>query len=452
MAVIAWPRADIPPAKAEGADVLPQRVRNLVRAQEDKSERLIGWVQLSLIVLFGTLYFLAPRPPDADVMFEPVPWALAGYAALTVGRLYLSYRRPLPGWVVLLSILLDTVLLIGLIAWFHIQYRQPAPFTLKIPMFIYIFVFISLRGLRFDPRYVLSAGLFAALGWAGLTLWVIEMSGPEAITRQFTEYLNGNRILIGAEFEKIFTLLMVTAVLTLAVMRARQTLVTAVSEQAASREIRRFLPGGVADAVTRAETAIGAGRAEEREAAIVMLDIRGFTRFSTTVSPHEVVQMLTSLHSRIVPIVESHGGVIDKFLGDGVMATFGAVEPSRTAAADALRALDAIMIEAGNWQRSLVTAGSGSALIVNGAAASGTIVFATLGTADRLEYTVIGEAVNLAAKLEKQNKIEETRALVAAATYDLALAHGYRPPTPHERRHNRSVAGTAVPLDLVVLA
>ena len=61
-------------------------------------------------------------------------------------------------------------------------------------------------------------------------------------------------------------------------------------------------------------------------------------------------------------------------------------------------------------------------LEVNGAVSAGPVVFATLGGGDRLEYTVIGEAVNLAAKLEKHNKAASTRALTSAATYELAVA------------------------------
>ncbi len=56
----------------------------------------------------------------------------------------------------------------------------------------------------------------------------------------------------------------------------------------------------------------------------MMIDIRGFTPFAATVPPKAVVDMLTSFHARIIPIVRANGGVIDKFLGDGVMATFGA--------------------------------------------------------------------------------------------------------------------------------
>ncbi len=236
------------------------------------------------------------------------------------------------------------------------------------------------------------------------------------VTHNFVAYVAGNNILVGAEVDKIVAILLVTAVLTVGARRAQQTLLVAVREETAGREIKRFLSRGVADQISMSEELIEAGHAAERDAAIMMIDIRGFTPFSTTVPPGEVVRMLTSFHARIVPIVQDHSGVVDKFLGDGVMVTFGAVAPPQTAAADALRALDRILEEALAWQRSLVGLGLKTPLHVNAAVASGTVVFATLGDATRLEYTVIGEAVNLAAKLEKHNKVEKTRALLPAAT------------------------------------
>lgn len=431
---------------------LPQRVQDLIERQEHGSERLIGWAQLAVALTFAALYLVAPRPTDAGMaMYQPVPIALSAYLLFTAGRLLLSYRGFLPGWLVIASILTDMALLLGLIWAFHVQYGQPAAFALKIPTFIYVFVFIALRALRFDHRYVLSAGLFAAVGWLVLVTAAIEQSPPDAITRNFVDYLTSNHILVGAEFDKVFTILIVTAILTIAVWRARTTLVTAVSEQAASREIGRFLSAGVADVIRSSDTAVEAGQAAERNAAILMLDIRGFTRFSTTVSPTAVVDMLTSFHARILPIIRSNNGVVDKFLGDGVMATFGAVAPSEHAVADALTTLEQIMDEAERWRDAVVRGGMAMPLEVNGALAAGPIVFAILGNEDRLEYTVIGEAVNLAAKLEKHNKAEGCRALVSAAAYDQARTQGFEPVRLHRLIKARSVAGVPEPLDLVVI-
>src|SRR5205814_2753085 len=121
---------------------------------------------------------------------------------------------------------------------------------------------------------------------------------------------------------------------------------------------------------------------------------------------------------------------------------FGAVDPSPTAAADALRAADAVIDAAERWARERQTAGL-PPLAVGLAAASGRVVFGAVGDAERLEFTVIGDAVNFAAKLEKHNKDEKTRALVDASTYAKAEQQGYVAPAIRERRPARQVGGVA---------
>jgi adenylate cyclase len=407
---------------------LPERVQKIIADEDRASERLIGYVQLAISALLWTLYLIAPRPADAaHAMFSPVPFALSAFTLFSMFRLWLILRQKVPDWFVGLSISADVGLVLGLIWSFHLQYGHSAGFALKAPTFVYLFVLIVLRALRFDPRYVLAAGLAAALGWAGLTALAVASSGTDHITRSFTEYLLSDRILIGAEFEKIFAIGLVTTLLAIGAKRAQRTLIASLREQAALSEVRRFLSKGVADQIAASDRLIEAGQAVERDAAILMLDIRGFTALSMRMPPAGVVRILTSLHARIIPVVRAHGGVIDKFLGDGVMATFGAADVSGTPAADALRALEQILVGAELWQADLPALGVSEPLHVNAAVASGRVVFATLGDGDRLEYTVIGDAVNLAAKLEKHNKVEHSIALVPAATVTVAKAQGYRP-------------------------
>jgi adenylate cyclase len=141
-----------------------------------------------------------------------------------------------------------------------------------------------------------------------------------------------------------------------------------------------------------------------------------------------------------------------QYMGDGVMATFGAVRNSPTAAADALRALEDIMLEAQSWQKGLVLPEGCIAPRVNGAMAAGPVVFAALGDEQRLEFTIIGEAVNLCTKLEKHNKVEKTAALARRADYDLACRQGFKPRIAPEFRTGRHIAGMAEAVGIVVLA
>ena len=431
---------------------LPERAQVLVRARQTQNERLIGWIQLGMIVLFWTLYLIAPRPADGrTAMMAPVPMALLALVAITLVRLAIAYRGSLPEWLHVLSIVADTVLLLGLIWAFHLQYGQPAAFSLKVPTFAYLFVLIALRALHANPHHVLAAGLSAAIGWAVLTFLAVESSPPGTVTRDFVAYLTSNAILVGAELDKILALLVVTAVLALAADRAQETQRIAAREEVAARDLGRFLSRGVAQVVTLADNQVQAGMATQRDAAIIMLDIRGFTRLSIIMGPTEVVQVLSALHARIVPLIWQHGGVVDKFLGDGLMVTFGAVTPTATPEADAVRALDAVMDAAAAWRDELAASQGGVRLEVNGALTAGPVVFATVGTGERLEYTVIGEAVNLAAKLEKHNKVAGTRALVEDFAYRTALEQGYVPARPHDHLRGERLHGVSKAMDVVVL-
>lgn len=434
------------------SQVLPDRVRAIIAHEDRASERLIGRVQLGIGLLLVALYTFAPKPIDAVGLMSPVPRVLTIYLAFSLLRLWLIERQRTPDWFVGLSIAADIGLLLAVIWLFHGEYGQPPGFSLKAPAFVYLFVFVVLRALRFDPRYVITAGAAAAAGWIILTAAVISASQPTDITRSFSDYATSARILIGAEAEKVFALLLVTALLALASQRAQRTLVAAVREEAAAREIGRFLSRGVADQIARSETQIEAGHATEREAAVLMLDIRGFTKFAMGADPKDVVAMLTSLHTIVVPIVRGNRGVIDKFLGDEIMATFGAVEANETAAADALRALDAILIATQKWEDEQAAVNGKAFLRVNAAVASGRVVFATLGDGNRLEYTVIGDAANLAAKLEKHNKQTATRALYPADMLADAKRQGYAKSGPTHKLPASNVAGVTGCIDLVARA
>ena len=91
-------------------------------------------------------------------------------------------------------------------------------------------------------------------------------------------------------------------------------------------------------------------------------------------------------------------------------------------------------------------------LPVGAAVATGPVIFGAVGDENRLEYTVIGDPVNLSAKIEKHNKTEGVRALTTLAAWDLAVLQGYRANQPGDRLVGRIVEGVENPLDLVVLA
>ena len=430
---------------------LPERVRRQVTRQQDATERLIGWVQLAVVLVFGVLYWLSPKTFEAHDTFQPVPYALAAYLGFTLIRLSASYRTHLPDWFLYLSIVIDMALLFVLIWSFHLQYEQPASFYLKAPTLLYVFIFIALRALRFEARFVLAAGLTAAAGWGLLVVYVVTVNPEDPmITRNYVTYMTSNAILLGAEFDKIISILTVTGILAMAIVRARKLLVSSVAESTAASDLSRFFSPEVADKIVSSEE-IGVGAGESRDAAILNLDLRGFTPLAERDPPDAVMRLLAEYQAEMVPIVRKHGGSIDKFLGDGIMATFGASAGTDSYAADALRAVEEIMAAAAAWQARVEAEGR-PCVPVNAAVAAGRVVFGAVGEKDRLEYTVIGEAVNLSAKLEKHNAALGSRALATCHAYQTARQQGYRPAEPIRELPGERIEGVRQPVDLVRLA
>ncbi|MCP4326818.1 MAG: adenylate/guanylate cyclase domain-containing protein [Alphaproteobacteria bacterium] len=429
---------------------LPARVRDAIRAQQDASEVLIGWIQLAVVLIFGTLWAISPKTVSSEAAL-PVPITLAAYLLFTVLRLYLAYRHRLPQWMLALSVVIDMGLLLVLIWTFHLQYDQPPSFYLKAPTLLYVFIFIALRALRFEARFVILAGLVAAAGWGMMIIYVL-FSNPEdtMITRNYVTYLTSNSILLGAEFDKIVSILVVTTIIALAIHRARTLLVRSVAEEAAARELSRFFSPEIADRIKSSEERITAGHGLFREAAILTIDVRGFTALAQKHPADEVIAYLCEYQRRVVPVVQDNQGTIDKFLGDGILATFGAAAPSEAPAAEALRSVEGILATIDDWNRERVAAGD-EPVRIGAAVAYGRVLFGAVGDATRLEYTVIGDPVNLAAKLEKHTKAEQVRALTTIDAYEAAAAQGYRYQGKLDIRRRRDVAGVADPVDIVVL-
>jgi adenylate cyclase len=429
---------------------LPQRVISAIRQQQDDSEILVSWIQTAVIVAFGALYFLGPKAFPADVPFRPVPWVLGAYAGFTLFRLLLAHTRQLTGLLVAGSILIDMAMLMALIWSFHLQYGQPASFYLKAPTLLYVFIFIALRTLRFDPAYVLMAGAAAVIGWLALVTYALLGQDMSAlVTRNYVEYLTSNKILRGAEFDKIVSIAMVALVLGLAVARSKRLLLKAVAEQTAAMELSRFFAPEIAKAIAGAERALQPGEGELRQAAAMFIDLRGFTRLSQTLEPRELVRLLGEYQGRVVPTVQKHNGAVTTYLGDGIMITFGAVRETDTYAADALRATEELLDQLNAWAAERRAAGQPAPGI---GITSGTVMYGVIGDQSRLEYAIIGDTVNRAAKLQNQTKAEAVQALTTVDTRNLAVRQGYAATRVQRELPARSVAGVAEPMDLAVVA
>ena len=158
-------------------------------------------------------------------------------------------------------------------------------------------------------------------------------------------------------------------------------------------------------------------RGEERVVTVMFADIRNFSDYCRTHSPHSVVQLLNAYFTAIVPIIEEHHGAIDKYAGDGIMVLFNALEPVRDHPLQAVQAA-VRMVQRVHELRDLWASHDIPDLRIGVGIFTGRAIVGAVGSPSRLDYTAIGDSVNAAARIESENKGLGTEILLGAPTFE----------------------------------
>lgn len=184
----------------------------------------------------------------------------------------------------------------------------------------------------------------------------------------------------------------------------------------------RFINKDIAEKAAKGELSLGG---ETKEVTIFFSDIRSFTAISEKLEPFEVVEFLNDYMTRMVECVNITNGVVDKFIGDAVMAVWGAPVSSGTPEQDALNCVRAaLMMRAALLDFNKDRGGDKKPIIKIGCGINtGPVIAGQIGSNKRMEYTVIGDAVNFASRTESLNKPLGTDILITENTYNLIKDH-----------------------------
>lgn len=306
----------------------------------------------------------------------------------------------IPKWFQFLTLFLETslpTLFIYILAQFHL----PVHAMLSSRILIY-FIFIILSALTLDIRLCFFTGIVAALEYNALAFYYLSTnlapnldpyvySPEQLITRGFVYFAGG----------------CVTAFVT---QRIKQGYLSAFKEAKEREEIERIFGRQVSPEVVN--MLLSQGKTELSEArfvCILFLDIRNFTSYSENKKPQDVVDYLNKMFNFMIEIINKHHGIINKFLGDGFMAVFGAPIKSDNDTNNAVEAAEEILrqidkeIALGAIPNTRIGIGLHCGVVVTG----------NVGARQRQEYTVIGDVVNLASRLEKLNKTYNSQLLIS---------------------------------------
>ncbi len=275
-------------------------------------------------------------------------------------------------------------------------------FALLTPLPLVYFLFIGLSALRLDLRLSAFTGVVAALEYSGLALIFIRQSTDPTLNPMFLQapyYLGKAAILLLAG--------LVTGFVALQIKKSIFRSFKSVEER--NRVIALFGQHVSPEVVDKLLTQEKELDAEMRHVCIMFLDIRDFSRFSEKRSPEIVMSYLNTLFDFMINIVNRNHGIVNKFLGDGFMAVFGAPlsngEDSRNAVKAALEILDQVDDEIDSGRILPTRIGIGLH--------AGEAITGSVGSSTRKEFTLIGDVVNLASRIEKLNKRFKSQFLIS---------------------------------------
>jgi adenylate cyclase len=317
---------------------------------------------------------------------------------------YLRKDRQLPQLVRYLNVAIEASFPTILLAAFAHVMR--ADVALTSAAVLGYFFFIILSALSLDVRLSIFAGIVAAAGYVALTLTFREQLpfGTDDSPERRLAYIMRPVLLLLAG---------VTAGLVAA--RIRSGILRSLRTAEERRRIVQMFGQHVSPAVVNQLLAQPKGlQTELRDVCILVLDIRNFTTFAESTAPDSVVTYLNQLWGKAVGIVNRHHGVVNKFLGDGFMAVFGAPLVMGNHCQNALNAARELVAEikratdAGEIPPTRIGIGlhSGEALVGN------------IGSTERREYTVIGDVVNVAFRIEQLNKELNSSFLVSESVQE----------------------------------
>ncbi len=287
------------------------------------------------------------------------------------------------------------------------QNDWPLPMQYRSEGFMYFYVLLAIGTLTYSWRTVRGIGTITAGFWIlalGL-MWLLSdenaalTAAADAAFSQYGEMayiLNPNSLLYYIRVQEVVAFLIVAATLAVSVRRYGRLLIGHAALERERANLARYFSPNVVEELSQNDEPLKQVRTQD--IAVLFVDIVGFTRYSADRSSEEVIETLRQFHHRMEVEVFRHNGTLDKYLGDGLMATFGTPFAGDADAINALRCARAMIRSVEQWNAERASTGE-QPIRASFGLHYGPAVLGDIGS-NRLEFAVIGNTVNIASRVE----------------------------------------------------
>jgi class 3 adenylate cyclase len=400
----------------------PQRAQEMFLRAEQSGLKLAIIGRIAALVLMG-IWLIGTRADDPTRAIGYVI-VLSIFAVLGLGHYALIGRRFDRPWVKYVFITLDVAIVSALVATqplFPSAPDLPAVMTFRGSSFPFYFVILGVAAFSFSPAMVMWTGVAGAIGWlaafwhvAGAVEGVRNWSDipPNPTAEQIMAVVLDPRFGgLGGRIQESVLLVVVGFLIAVVMWRARTTLRRQLDAErdrsTLSGMFGRFVPQAIVSAMLAGR---GTLAPVEREATVLFADIAGFTAMTERLGAARTVEILNVYFDEVTRIIGAHNGIVTQFQGDGVLATFNVPIEDPNHAGNAFQAAEEILACAAARKY------AGERIQVRIGLNTGSVVAGNVGGGGRQSYTVHGDTVNMAARLEALCKERGTSLLVAAAT------------------------------------
>jgi adenylate cyclase len=298
----------------------------------------------------------------------------------------------------------------------------PAALPVAIPLrygnFVFFFILLMQMAFSFRPRLLLWSGLCGAAAWTLAFLWVVTRPGVTAGAAPrldepsgLAAYLDPSYVSVLKYEGEIIAFLVVAAGLALLVRRSRILVAERAAAERERTNLARYFSPKVVDVLAERDEPLG--RVRRQSVGVLFADLVGFTTLAEDMTPEEVMAMLRAFHGRMEEEVFRHGGCLEKFIGDALLATFGVPDVGKRDATDTLACARGMLTALTVWNGERT--GQGLLPLRMGIGLHyGPVVMGDIGSERSMAFATVGDTVNVTSRL--QSLTRDLNATIVAST------------------------------------